>query len=124
MRTMLAFGKVKGFEAIVILIYDYFALVSYHTCVSGHCELATKTITYFYLQDICVNNYAFKVAKQCQVNTFEASDGSKPYALCPDSMVASICWKLYNKVVENSNHRLEKSRGKTIYGLINTHKKP
>lgn len=72
-RTYLAFGKVKGFEAIVVITYDYFAY------------------------EICVKQYEFQVARHVQVNQFVASDGTRPYSYCPDSTYATLCWRLYRQ---------------------------
>jgi len=43
------------------------------------------------LQDICVNNFGFKVIRECKVNQFIAADGRRPYSFAPDHIVASLC---------------------------------
>ncbi|ODM90542.1 Mycosubtilin synthase subunit A [Orchesella cincta] len=98
-RSMLIVSKVRGFDALVMIAFDFFSL------------------------DICVNTYDFLVAKECQVNQFVASDGTRPYELCPDSLVSAICWKPLSKIEETHSPEKKTVKHKTLT-FAHEHKKP
>ncbi|CAL8104188.1 unnamed protein product [Orchesella dallaii] len=98
-RSMLIVSKVRGFDAMVVITFDFFSL------------------------DICVNTYDFEVAKECQVNQFVACDGTRPYELCPDSLIAAICWKPLSKIEETHPSQKMSVKHKTLT-FSHEHKKP
>ncbi|XP_017786492.1 PREDICTED: tyrocidine synthase 3-like [Nicrophorus vespilloides] len=88
MTTSLSLSS-KENVAVMTYMEDQVNIVAKNKKFNGILTTNTSPLT----QQMCPSLYGYKEMYDCQVNTYVASDNSKPFALAPDSQRAIAHWK-------------------------------